>query len=185
MKLLTEDWFWAAVQAGGLLTTLVLILRQIRLQTATHAVQTLEAIHHRWSEDSMLRARHAVCERYLRDEHCFDSIGQFITEYMEELGVYLKLKAVTPDTMWDAYSWYIEHYYSMFKSDISTERIETQEQHLYENFESLFLSLKLISQKKGAPDSNRTPLELRQFAEDEVRRTAAFLLLQATKVQST
>lgn len=181
MKLLTEDWFWAAIQAGGLLITLVLILRQIRLQTSTHTVQTLEAIHQRWNEESMLRARYAVCDRYLKSEHSFDSIGQFITEYMEELGIYLKLQAITPDAMWDTYSWYIEHYYSMFKNDISKERIETKEQHLYESFESLFIQLKAISSKKGAPDANRTTEALRRFAEDEVRRTSSFLKLQSMK----
>lgn len=178
MSSFTEDWFWAAIQAAGLLITLSLILRQIQLQTATHTVQTLEAIHQRWNEEPMLRARHTVCQRYLSNQHSFDSIGQFIAEYMEELGIYLKLKAISPDSMWDTYSWYIEHYYCMFRDEISRDRKDSKEEHLYENFEALFQQLKAISAVKGAPDADRKTGEIQKFARDEVKRTSAFLELQ-------
>lgn len=127
----------------------------------------------------MLRARHAVCDRYLRSDLAFDSVSDYIAEFMEELGNYVKIKAIPPAVMWDAQSWYVEHYYSMFKAGIEERRQIYHEELLYQNFQDLFDLLKQQSKKHRAPSADRGPEDLRRFAEDELRVTSAFLQLQA------
>lgn len=178
MEVLAKEWFWAMIQAVGVLMTLALIYRQMRLQTASHVVQTLGAIHHRWSEDAMLRARHTVCKRYIEGDVTFDSVSDYVGEFMEELGTYVKINAVPPDVMWDAQSWYVEHYYCMFKAGIEQTRQANHEDTLYQDFQDLFAILKNQSKRKGAPSVDRGPADLRLFAEDELRVTTAFLQLQ-------
>ena len=178
MDFLAKDLFWTMIQAVGVLMTLALIYRQMRLQTASHVVQTLGAIHQRWSEDAMLRARNTVCKRYIEGDVTFDSVSNYIAEFMEELGTYVKINAVPSEVMWDAQSWYVEHYYCMFKSGIEQTRQTNHEDTLYKDFQDLFGTLKEQSKKKGAPSVDRGPADLRLFAEDELRVTAAFLQLQ-------
>ena len=181
MHFVQTEWFWSMIQAIVVLVTLVFIYRQVRLQTATHVVQTLGAIHQRWAEDAMLRARHSVCSRYLAETFEFDGVSEYIAEFMEELGSYVKINAVPPDVMWDAQSWYIEHYYFMFKVGIDLVRKNYHDETLYSNTESLFSQMTAHSKLVGAPSVERGPNDLRRFAENEVQITAAFLNLQVHK----
>ena len=194
-----SEWFWAMVQAVVVLITLPLIYRQItiqteqvriqtdqvrvqsdqvRLQTATHIVQTLGAIHQRWTEDAMLRARHSVCARYIANSLTFDGVSEYIAEYMEELGGYVQMNAVPRDVMWGAQSWYLEHYYWMFKDGIVAIRQSYHDETLYSNTEALFNDMRAQSKAQGAPSAERGPADLRRFAENEVLLAAAFLNLQ-------
>jgi hypothetical protein len=175
--LVTSDWFWVMVQAIVVFVTLALIYRQVKLQTATHVVQTLAAMHQRWSEDSMLRARYSVCARYLAGDKAFDGISEYIAEFMEELGGYVKMGAVPVGVMWDAQSWYLEHYYPMFKAGIESTRQTYHDVTLYSNMESLFLQMSKHSAEKNAPNPERGEGDLRRFAQSEVQVASAFLNL--------
>jgi len=165
------------IQALIVFVTLGMIYYQVRLQTATHVVQTLAAMHQRWSEESMLRARYLVCSRYLAGDKSFDGISEYIAEFMEELGGYVKMKAVPVDVMWDAQSWYLEHYYPLFKSGIESTRQIYHDVTLYSNMESLFIQMSKHSGEKNAPNPERGERDLQRFAESEVQMAAAFLNL--------
>lgn len=54
------------------------------------------------------------------------------------------------------------------------------EETLYKNFQELFALLKRESKRNGAPGADRGLGDLRSFAEDELRMTAAFLQFQAS-----
>ena len=86
-------------------------------------------------------ARFKVCSSYLNGNFEFEGEPEYIAEFLEELGGYLKIKAVTRDAMWDAQSWNIEHYYCMFKLGIEASRLTFHDDNLYENTELLFLAM--------------------------------------------
>ena len=178
---ITSGWFWAMIQAFVVLGTLCLIYYQVRLQTATHVVQTLAAIHQRWHEESMLRARHLVCSRYLEGDTQFDSVSEYIAEFMEELGGYVKLHAVPVDVMWDAQSWYLEHYYAMFKNGISLVRQEYHDVTLYSNMQTLSDQMSRHSEKQKAPSATRGERDLCRFAKSEIQLADAFLKLHESR----
>ena len=175
MQLLMEEWFWAMTQTVAVILTLILIYKQIRIQTSSHVVQTLQTIHARWSEEPMRWARFKVCSSYLDDKFEFGGEADYIAEFLEELGGYIKIRAVTPDAMWDAQSWNIEHYYCMFKSGIERSRLTFHDEKLYENTESLFHAMAAHSKRRGTNSSQRGVEDLRRFAEYEVQVTSPFL----------
>jgi hypothetical protein len=175
MQFLMEDWFWAMTQAIGVILTLIVIYKQIRIQTSSHVVQTLQAIHTRWTEEPMRWARFKVCSSYLDGKFEFGGEADYIAEFLEELGGYIKINAVTRDAMWDAQSWNIEHYYCMFKSGIERSRLTFHDDNLYENTESLFRAMAEHSKQRGATSSQRGDEDLRRFAQYEVQVTSPFL----------
>ena len=178
MQLFAEEWFWAMIQAIAIIITLAFIYAQIRIQTSSHVVQTLQAIHARWTEEPMRRARFTVCSRYLDNKFVFEGEGEYIAEFLEELGGYLKINAVSPDVMWDAESWSIEHYYCMLKSGIENSRLTFHDEKLYENTELLFHAMAEHSKRRVATSSQRGDGDLRRFSEYEVQVTRPFLAHQ-------
>lgn len=181
MQMLKEEWFWAMIQAIAVIVTLALIYMQIRMQTSSHVVATLQAIHARWTEAPMLWARFNVCSAYLSEKFVFEGEGEYIAEFLEELGGYIKIKAVAPDIMWDAESWRIEHYYSMFISGIEKSRLTHADLMLYENTVLLYEAMVKQSEKKGAKGCQRGADALSIFAKCEVQITKPFLPPQELK----
>ena len=203
-----NEWIWVMVQALVVLITLPLIYlqvriqtkgigvqaeqarlqteairvqtEQVRLQTAAHLVQTLGANHQRWTESAMLRARYSVSSRYLSKDLAFDGVSEYVAEYMEELGGYVRMDAVPVEVIWGAQSWYLEHYYCMLKEGILAMRQRYHDETLYRGAENLFVLMLAHSGQEGAPNAERGPEDLRKFAESEVQMTSAFLGLQAT-----
>lgn len=178
VQLLQAEWFWALVQAVGLIVTLLLIYVQIRVQTASHVIQALSAVHARWTEEPMLRARLQVCSNYLSGDMKFDGVAEYIAELIEELGSYVHIKAVPADVLWDANSWYIEHYYCMFKAGVESVRQSFHDETLYTRAELLFEVMARHSRKRGALSLLRGEEDLRRFALSEVQLAGAFLHLQ-------
>lgn len=127
-------------------------------------------------------ARLKVCTDYASNSFSFEGVAAYIAEYMEELGVYLKIGAVSPAVMWESQSWYIEHYYIMFAEGITQDRKHYHDDQLYVNFENLYKEMILISKKKGCPATSRGDEDLRKFVEDEMQQTHAFIGLQEVRV---
>lgn len=172
-----SEWFWAMLQFLVITVTLILIYLQVRLQTASHVVNTLTTINTRWNSEAMLRARYIYCHSWQAGKRDFDSIAEYVAEFLEELGNYIELGAIPKDVMWAAHSWYIEHYYFMFKSGLEYIRRKHNDTTLYLNFESLFVCMIGISRSKGAPHE-KNEKELMAFAEDEIEIAKAFLKLR-------
>ena len=186
INLWTNDgsWLWALIQALAVVVSLFFISRQIRIQTATHVVQSLSTINARWNSDTMIRARFDVCSRCASKRFEFDGVADYVAEFLEELGMYLKIRAVSPEQMWQAQSWYIEHYYWMFKEGIEQVRSEHKDESLYTGFESLFATMTLISKRHRAPTFRRSPEDLLAFAKSELSLAGAFLSLRKEEPNS-
>jgi len=174
---LAQAWLWAMVQAFIVLGTAILILFQLRTQTAAHVVQTLTAIHARWNEKSMLRARLHVCTTWVEGKEPLDEIGAHVADFMEELGAYVIIKAVPPKAMWESQSWYIEHYYCFFQNGIASERQSYHDKNVYANLDLLFKEMSRISKRRGSPHLQRGRQDLDKFAQEEIRVCEAFLSL--------
>lgn len=185
-KFLQEEWFWAMMQFFIISLTMLLIYFQVKVQTATHIVQTLSVINSRWNSESMMLARHKVCSDWLNDTHNFDGVDEYVAEYMEELGIYIRINAVPDKTMWSAQSWYIEHYFCMFREGIINMRKIYKEDTLYKNFEDLYKNMQKVSRDYEVPNFERGVDELNRFAKTEVLLTKEFLklknLMEAAKI---
>lgn len=173
-----SEWFWAMLQFAVVTVTLVVIYVQIRLQSASHVVHALNAIHARWNEDAMLRARHAHCSAWLSGDREIDPVADYLCEFIEELGSYLKIGAIPAEILWDAHSWYIENYYFLLHDSLVARRESFNDRTLYQDFERLFEVMRAINVRRGAPSDAKSEEEQRQFAEGEVRVTQAFLRLK-------
>lgn len=178
MDVLQQEWFWAMMQFFVIAATLILIYLQVKVQTAAHVVQGLNTMHSRWNSESMLRARHKVCSDWLIGKRDFDGVDEYVAEFMEELGIYLQMKAIPDSAMWEAQSWYIEHYYCMFKDGIEHIRNRYHDANLYIQFEGLYKRMNDVNRRKNSPAFKREDAELKRFAESEVQLTRAFLHLQ-------
>lgn len=176
-----SEWFWALLQFAVVAATLLLIYRQIRVQTASHVVATLNGINARWNADAMLRARHACCSQWLAGHREFDPVADFLGEFMEELGTYFRLRALPVDILWGAQSWYIENYYSMLRDGMQQHRDEYKDDTLHSEFQALFNAMSTYSKSQGASASEKSDDDLRKFAESEVKVAEAFLRLKAAR----
>jgi hypothetical protein len=163
-----SGWFWSFLQFVFVGVTLFLIYIQVRVQTASHVVQAMTTIMSRWNSEALLRARRRVCQQWLSGNREFDGVSIFVADFMEELGIYLRIRAVPVREMWEAQSWYIEHYYWMFHPGMIQSRKDTKDQNLYTQFESLYGRMNDLNRKHRSPTFERGEQELRVFAESEV-----------------
>jgi len=176
--MIQEEWFWQMIQTITVAVTLGLIYWQIRVQTASHVVQTLTTIHSRWNHECMLRARLKVCSDWLAGNGGFDGVDEYVAEFMEELGHYVQIKAIPKKAMWEAQSWYIDHYFCMFRDGIRNVRQSLHDKNLYTRFEELYAAMVVINGREGSPAVTRADADLKRFAESEVQVTRAFLQLR-------
>lgn len=174
-----SEWFWAFLQFLAVALTLALIYVQVRVQTASHVVQSLSTIHARWNSESMLRSRHYVCSKWIVGDRDFDGVAQYVAEFMEEMGNYLRIRAVPVREMWEAQSWYVEHYYWMFKAGMEQYRQTYKDENLYSQFEALFVRMNKMNRKQGSPHFPRNEAELTAFAQAELAVAEAVLKLKA------
>jgi len=176
--MLTQEWFWQMLQAVAVIVTLAMIFIQIRVQTASHVVQTLATMHSRWNSESMLRARLKVCTDWIEGRRDFDSIDEYVAEFMEELGNYLHMKAIPARVMWEAQSWYAEHYFCMFRDGILKIRGFYHDPNLYAQFERLYGTMNRLNRSVGSPAVDRADGDLLRFAQSEIQAATAFLQLK-------
>jgi hypothetical protein len=139
-----SEWFWAFGQFVVVAITLYLIQRQVRLQTKqteieakSHVVEAVCTIQERWNSEIMQRVRNEVCNQWKRGSREFDGACEHIANFFEELGTFVKIKAIPEDTTWDVQSWNVEYYWNIFQKGILKEREECKEDVFCE-FEQLF-----------------------------------------------
>ena len=177
MSAFVQSWFWTFLQFIVVLATLVMIYRQVKTQTASHIVSTINSINDRWNSDLVLKARYSFCQKWLDGNKEFDAVGELIAEVLEEVGTIVRIRAVPKKVIWETHSWYIEHYYHMFKEGIETVRDECNDQTLYSEFQWLCAEMQKIDRQKQSPYVAKTTDELHTFAsgEFEISRVAIFL----------
>lgn len=110
------------VQAVAVVLSIGLIFRQVKIQASAQIVQMRSEIQARWNQESMLRARLAACSDYLSGQYQFDGASEHVAEFIEELAAYMNSGAISSRNIWEVQSWYIEHYYAMFRDGIQDMR---------------------------------------------------------------
>ena len=181
LALYQEQWFWAMLQFFAVLFSLGLIFWQLRLQTKTHIIQTLAVLHNRWNSSLMLRARQKACNDLLEGKTKFDGADEYVAEYLEEVGLYAQIGAISDDVLWSTMSYYVENYYLMFAKGIELMRAEYGDKLFYTNFQKLHTGMQAISARKGLPMLGVTDEQLKKFA--EIETTLALKLLQDSKAK--
>ena len=94
-----SEWFWGFLQLFVVISSVVFLYFQIRTQTSSHVVNTLEIIRRRWDSHDMLNARVHVCQKWLSGDRKFDAGAEHVAEFFEELGLYLRMKSVPPKVL--------------------------------------------------------------------------------------
>jgi hypothetical protein len=156
--------------------TLIFITRQVKIQTASHIVQSVCAIQERWHSEYMQRVRFDVCTRWKKNNRDFDGACEQSAEFIKELGTFLRTKAIPKDVMWDIWSWNIECYWAMFKEGIAKLRKDYKDDTLYTEFEKLFISMSKMNEKEGAIPQNTE--DINDFIDREIRSTGACLKIR-------
>jgi hypothetical protein len=114
-----------------------------------------------------------VCKRWRNNDQSFDGACEQIAEFIEELGTFLRIKAIPEDVMWDFQCWNIECYWLMFKDGIIKIRMDGKDDSQYTEFEKLFNAMNEINKRKGVNPKN--PKDVKDFIEREIRSTEACL----------
>jgi hypothetical protein len=177
-----SEWLWTFGQFAVVTVTLIFIARQVKLQTKqteieamSHVVQTVCTIQERWNSETMQRVRNEVCNQWTKGNREFDGACEHIANFFEELGTFVKIKAIPEDTTWDVQSWNVEYYWNIFEKGILREREECKEDVFCE-FDQLFRKMRKISDEKGWPIVDETSIV--KFIQREIRMTKACLDLQ-------
>src|SRR5277367_2176589 len=96
-----SEWFWAFLSFLVLLATFWVVFWQLRIQTKSHIVQSICTIQEHWNSESMQRIRFDVCTRWKKGQQEFDGASDYIANFFEDLGVFVKIGAIPKDTTWD------------------------------------------------------------------------------------
>jgi hypothetical protein len=175
---LKEEWFWAMMQFFIIAATLLLIYLQVKIQTAAHVVQALSTIDDRWNSETMLRARYSVCSAWLNGNREFDGVAIYVASFMEDVGLFVHTGAIPATSVWETQSWFVEHYYCMFKGGIDDLRKSQKDNNFYTQFENLYKKMNAINRKNNSPAFIRDEEELKRFANGEIKLSKAFLKLR-------
>lgn len=157
------EWFWTMCQFFAVTITLLLILRQIRLQNDSHLVNSFALLEDRWNSLMMLQARRLACDRFRPGITSIEQPVSHIGYFFEEIGVYCKRGILDKDIVWEIYSYHIEHYWIMAKNGILSFRRDVRDDTFYKNFEYLYHEMCRIGQIKGAPNYEKTSEDIAGF----------------------
>jgi len=157
------SWFWSMAQFFAITVSLIFIYRQVRAQRQTNLLQTLNSLDNRWNSVEMLASRKRACETYLTDQLKIKREQCDVISFFEDIGVYLEKKVFDSDSLWDKYSYYIEHYWAMYQPHIVEFRATTKDPTWYEKFEMLKDRMEEVSKKKGLKTVGKTKEEIKKF----------------------
>jgi hypothetical protein len=157
------SWFWSMAQFFVIGISLVLIYRQIRLQRQANMLQTLGSVDNRWNAQEMVASRQKACENYLKDQLRINREQADVLAFFEDVGAYLEKGVFDTESVWDKYSYYIEHYWAMYQPHINEFRAESKDHTWYEKFEILKNKMEKFSKKKGLKVVRKTQEEIKRF----------------------
>lgn len=161
------SWFWDMSQFFVITISLILIIRQLRLQRDAHLVNSLATLDARWKSQLMLKARKKTCEQYSPDSKTVNQYAAQILYFFEELGMYMEKNIMTIDVIWEIYSYDIEHYWPITKNGILSLRKKSNDSSYYSNFEKLYNSIQKYNKKMKTPFTERTAEEIADFITGE------------------
>ena len=165
-------WFWGMAQAIIVGATGFLIYRQIRLARYANMLDTLDRLDSKWRSLELIRARHDICNVFEKGDADNKKITfreAHVLDFFEDMGLFLRRGVLDGETVWESYSYSIEHYWQLTEPRITEFRTATKDRTWYTNFEYLFQKIAKTSSKKRCV-SGKTQEELRKFAIGEMDR---------------
>lgn len=164
----TSQWFWSMAQTLIILGSLIFIYRQVRVQRFSNMLQTLSSLRENWNNDTIVAARKTTCINYQKGTKNIGKAEGEVLGFFEELGLLLKKRVVSTEFIWESYSYFIEHYWSMLEPNIKEFRLSTNDNSWYDNFESLRKAIGKYSKKRKCPSSDKTEEEIKRFIRGEI-----------------
>jgi hypothetical protein len=159
-------WFWSMIQAIVVAVSLYLIYRQLRAQRLANTLTTLKAMDSRWNDGRLAVARSMICSAYPSADTNIDFYEEDVLTFLEELGIYVKSGAFDIHSVWDLYSYYIEHYWPILEPKVKDLRAVEQDDSYYEKAEWLYGRIcKQSIRRKARP--RKTAEQLSRFAHGE------------------
>jgi len=161
---------WSMIQSLAIIGSLIFIFQQVRLHRNANMIQLLSNIRKEWNARRMMDCRRAACKNYQAETRT-KKIGMPESEvlgFFEQMGLLLRKRVVSSEFVWETYSYYIEHYWSMLESNIAEFRRSTKDDSWYECFEYLRNSMRNYSKKKGCPSTDKAEEEVEQFIRGEL-----------------
>ncbi|MGB9179646.1 MAG: hypothetical protein WCB68_10425 [Pyrinomonadaceae bacterium] len=117
----------------------------------------------------MLQARRLTCENYTPDRQEVDLAASLVCAFVEELAVYHRRKIIDIDTIWEFYSFPVEHYWIIVKNGILTMRNDLRDPTYYDKFQGLYEKIREMNRKKGAPSDEKTSDLIHRFIKIELQ----------------
>lgn len=165
-----SSWFWQMSEVVVLTITLVFIYYQVRLSRFTGMFETLTNMRNHWNSRAMMDFRRRTCENHLRNSKRILMPEGEVLGFFEDMGLLLRKGALDKEIIWNSYSYYIEHYWSILDPNIKEFRASSKDNTWYENFAELREQMRNYSIKKKAPSQDKSEAEIRKFIETELER---------------
>ncbi len=164
-----SEWFWSMAQFLAVSITLIFIYRQMKLQGYGNMLSSLNALQERWRAETLRNARRLVCESYQEKKSEINEPELLVAGFFEELGIYLKKKALEVELVWELYSFWIENYWRMLEPSILATRTAT-DNSWFSNFQYLYERMAAYSKRKGISPSVDIEADIKTFIDVELQR---------------
>lgn len=163
-----SEWFWAMLQFLAVAVSLWFIYWQIRLQAQANMLQALEALADKWNSEFLLECRHEACPDHPKSSLKIGNAEGTVLGFFEDLGLYYKRGVFDIEIVWERYSYFIEHYWSMYQPSITEFRADSKDASWFSSFEELFRAVDRFSKKKGATTGLKTKEQIAKFVRGEL-----------------
>lgn len=122
----------------------------------------------RWKSDKVCKARKDACNNYSHNNNTINQDETEILGFFEDIGIFLKRGAFDSELIWDKFSYYIDHYWYMFKSHVLEFRRIEKDNTWYEKFEYLKKEMDIVSTKKKVKIDPKSDDEIAKFIIGEI-----------------
>jgi hypothetical protein len=163
-------WFWVMAQFFVILISLLFIYRQIKVQSLANMLRSLESMNKRWNSDEVVIGRQLISQKYGTDDKSINRYEELVLSFFEELALYVKTGVFDLPTVWELYSYNIEHYCPLTEPLIKEFRSSTNDQTYFSNFEYLYKRIIEHSKKQGAKGEIKSGVDLKKFTQGELQR---------------
>jgi hypothetical protein len=160
--------FWLMAQTLIIFGSLIFIYRQVKIQRFTNMLNMLNSMRENWTGNNMLKSRKAACINYKNRNNKIGKAESDVLGFFEDMGLLLKKKALSEEFIWETYSYFIEHYYTMLEPNIKEFRQSTKDNSWYKNCEELSEKMKKYSKKSKASTYKKTNQKIEQFIKGEL-----------------
>ena len=165
---LDSGWFWTMAQCVIVAISLYFICIQLKIQRIANMLSTLAMLQAKWKSDEILESRRHVCSAYPTEEPHINAIEEGVLSFFEEIGIYLKMKVMDLDTIWDVYSYYVTNYWPILSPRVYKFRTEYKDESWYCEFEQLHKRIVDCSRRQHGVEAEIGPDDISKFIRGEL-----------------